>query len=170
MISCISTIWVKYILIDSLKNLLGLSPFFKSALESLPSTYDSFAYKSLINDFGTHFRKRITLGGKLNQLAFTDSEYTKKYSLDSISRQAGASFYVSVSASSTHESEITQEFKQSTSLTQIEAIGGSPWVSGADSWAAWASSIPGKPEVIYQVSEIKRIKKIKFSSTFLLHI
>ena len=61
-----------------------------------------------------------------------------------IGKQASASFYASVSASSEHTKEITNEFKSSSSVNQIEALGGQPWISGVESWTTWASSIPQK--------------------------
>lgn len=131
-------------------NNLAISPFFQDSLSKLPTNYDAVAYRKVINDFGTHFRKRISLGGRLEQLTFTNSEYFKKYSMDSVTKQASASFYVSVSASSEHKSEITEEFKQSSTINQIEALGGKPWISGSESWTIWASSIPEKPEVIWE--------------------
>ena len=65
---------------------LQFSPFFNDALTKLPATYDAGSYRNFIKSFGTHYRKRITLGGKLDQLTFTSSDYTKKYSKDSVSK------------------------------------------------------------------------------------
>lgn len=60
------------------------SAFFNDALSKLPSSYDAAAYATFIQNFGTHYRKRITLGGLLEQITYTSSEYTKKYSKDTV--------------------------------------------------------------------------------------
>ena len=66
---------------------LQLSPFFADAISKLPKAYDATAYRNLITNFGTHYRKRITLGGMLQQLTYTSSDYTKKYSKDTVSKK-----------------------------------------------------------------------------------
>ena len=65
---------------------MKLSPFFIDAINKLPEEYDEAAYRGFIDNFGTHFRKRITLGGKLIQLAYTTEDYTKRYSKDDVSK------------------------------------------------------------------------------------
>jgi len=67
---------------------LQMSPFFKDAISNVPTVYDAQAYRNLINNFGTHYRKRVTLGGKLVQLAYASSDYTKKYSKDDVSKRS----------------------------------------------------------------------------------
>jgi hypothetical protein len=66
---------------------LSPSMFFKNGLKGLTETYDETKYINFIKTFGTHYRKRITLGGKLTQYTFTSEEYKKDYSMDEIKRQ-----------------------------------------------------------------------------------
>lgn len=63
------------------------SSFFKNGLKSLSAEYDEKKYFGFLKTFGTHYRKRITLGGKLTQYTFTNDEYKKDYSLEEIKKQ-----------------------------------------------------------------------------------
>lgn len=60
---------------------LTLSEEFWKALSALPSTYESAAYRSLLQRFGTHYMAEGSLGGQYQLLLEFDSNFIRQMSM-----------------------------------------------------------------------------------------
>merc|ERR1719319_688781 len=80
------------------------------------------------------------MGGELSQFSFTPSSYVNSKSKQETTKQATATFFVSVDASKSTSTSIDSGYKQSTATLNIETQGGR-WPSSTDNWNPWIQSV-----------------------------
>lgn len=161
-----------------LKSNPPLSQDFKESLKSLPSTYhhrNTSAFQQFISTYGTHFIRRVHLGGRVNSITAirTCKASMSKMSLNTISNclsvEASATIKgVTVSAATGFCKKKSRSLKTGATFSQafsdrtVEVNGGDGDVgglmfdpNGAAAYKKWLSSLKKVPGVVsYQVAPL----------------
>lgn len=121
-----------------------LQPWFVEDAKSLPSQLSTSAnyqrYFDFFDYYGSHVITGCEMGGQLSQFSFTTQAYVASKSKQETTKQAEATFFVSVDGSKSTSTSIDSGYKSSTSTFHIQTNGGS-WPSSIDNWNPWIQSV-----------------------------
>ena len=118
-----------------------------------------------IQKWGTHWRSRVFMGGRVSMSFFVDEALANLHSMDFVTKQA-ESYFLSYIGAQQNE-EVLEEFLSSTSISELEILGGDPSLlqapssllpssslpppsSSSLSWKAWTQTIIDDPAVIWE--------------------
>ncbi|KYQ92324.1 hypothetical protein DLAC_06287 [Tieghemostelium lacteum] len=151
--------------------------FHPNFLKSISQVEDELQMLDIINEYGTHFYKSVSLGGKLTQITVISEETKEEFSSSEMKDSLALSFSASVSAPilkvsgsyyKSQDNEVStttqKSFNTKTVKTSVITYGGAPGAYSSDesgsisSFGAWASSLDQLPVPIdYQLGAIGNI-------------
>lgn len=113
----------------------------------------------LIKKWGTHWRSRVFIGGRVSMSFFVDEELANLHSMDFVNKQAESYFMKYVGAQP--KEDVLEEFLASTSISELEILGGDPTLlhppplhqlssPSTFGWKAWTQTIIDNPAIIWE--------------------
>ncbi|KYQ91470.1 pectin lyase-like family protein [Tieghemostelium lacteum] len=134
-------------------------PFHPSFVKAISKLNTDTDFINFFGQYGTHFYREGTLGGKLKQVTKMDSSMSSEFSSDEVSDMSSYSFSVSVSApvftasasfsqnqGNSFSTESLNKFSKSSSRSSVITYGGAagsygPSRNGPSTFGSWAQTI-----------------------------
>lgn len=145
---------------------IQLSEEFRTDIKSLEEEQESneeddggYEVNFFIKKWGTHLRSRVFIGGRVSMSFFVDAALANLHSMDFVTKQAESYFLKYIGAEP--KEDVLEEFLTSTTISDLEILGGDPSLlhlppassslsSPPFDWKAWTQTIIDDPVVIWE--------------------